>query len=661
MLESPSIARTLLEADFLPPLPDGKNSKKRLPNKTKGKVDNDTSNGETIVERIRERARVLPYVKHIKAKASYVGITDDLYVDLSRKFYDDMMAGNIEGCNEEALSKIRSPPGYKRHIDSFLLPHFLDYCEPRLPKEAEYQFKPMRKTTDLRFPHEWYPEARKMQRNIHLHVGPTNSGKTYSALKRLTEAKSGIYCGPLRLLAHEIFDRMNGNGIPCNLVTGEEKKIVDENATLTSSTVEMVDLNRNLEVAVVDEIQMIGDRSRGWAWTQALLGELKEGGLRAEEIHLCGEASVVPLVQEICDGLNDTVEVHHYERLTPLTISKKSLNGSYKNVKKGDCVVTFARKDIFEVKRAIEKETGLRCAVVYGALPPESRALQAKSFNDEDNEIDVLVASDAVGMGLNLNIKRIVFESVQKYNGVGFTHINPPHLKQIAGRAGRFGTAYANGEVTTLDKGDLPYVHKAMQAPIQYLKAAGVHPTVDIIELFGAQITGEKFSELLAIYEGMAKVGEKYFLCTYGDSKEIAEKMDSMNLSLRDRYQFVSAPTPIRDKECVKAVADMASAYSRNEKIDLKDLINLPAAKPTNEMASKLKLEELESCHKVIMIYMWLGMRFPDHFVTAPEEAAQIKERTELLIDKALRRANTQDLQKRRQVRKFGKPKSTHK
>lgn len=111
---------------------------------------------------------------------------------------------------------------------------------------------------------------------------------------------------------------------------------------------------------------------------------------------------MVPLVQEICDGLNDTVEVHHYERLTPLTISKKSLNGSYKNVKKGDCVVTFARKDIFEVKRAIEKETGLRCAVVYGALPPESRALQAKSFNDEDNEIDVLVASDAVGMGLNL-------------------------------------------------------------------------------------------------------------------------------------------------------------------------------------------------------------------------------------------------------------------
>jgi ATP-dependent RNA helicase SUPV3L1/SUV3 len=125
-------------------------------------------------------------------------------------------------------------------------------------------------------------------------------------------------------------------------------------------------------------------------------------GLRAQEIHLCGEASVVPLVKELCEALNDDVQVHHYERLTPLSISKHSLNGNYKNVKKGDCVVTFARKDIFDVKKSIERKTGLRCAVVYGALPPESRAVQARAFNDPDGRFDVLVASDAVGMGLNL-------------------------------------------------------------------------------------------------------------------------------------------------------------------------------------------------------------------------------------------------------------------
>lgn len=108
------------------------------------------------------------------------------------------------------------------------------------------------------------------------------------------------------------------------------------------------------------------------------------------------------MVKKLCEAIDDEVTVHRYNRLTPLTISEKSLNGSYKNVKKGDCVVTFARKDIFEVKKAIERETGLKCAVVYGALPPESRALQAKAFNDAASNFDVLVASDAVGMGLNL-------------------------------------------------------------------------------------------------------------------------------------------------------------------------------------------------------------------------------------------------------------------
>jgi ATP-dependent RNA helicase SUPV3L1/SUV3 len=110
------------------------------------------------------------------------------------------------------------------------------------------------------------------------------------------------------------------------------------------------------------------------------------------------------LVTQLCEAIDDEIEVHHYKRLTPLSISKSSLNGSYKNVTKGDCVVTFARKDIFDVKKAIEKQTGLRCAVVYGALPPESRALQAKAFNDAASQFDVLVASDAVGMGLNLYV-----------------------------------------------------------------------------------------------------------------------------------------------------------------------------------------------------------------------------------------------------------------
>ena len=157
---------------------------------------------------------------------------------------------------------------------------------------------------------------------------------------------------------------MNANGIGCNLITGEEKREVSPNAPLTSSTIEMANLGQPLEVAVIDEIQMIADQHRGWAWTQALLG------LKAKEIHLCGEAAAVPLVQSICKSLNEKVVVHEYNRLTPVNVTGGSLSNDWSRIRKGDCVVSFARSNIFEIKQKIEQNTGLKCAVVYGGLPP---------------------------------------------------------------------------------------------------------------------------------------------------------------------------------------------------------------------------------------------------------------------------------------------------
>ena len=250
---------------------------------------------------------------------------------------------------------------------------------------------------DLRYPVEWYPGTRAVQRSFHLHVGPTNSGKTYHALKRLEKADSGIYAGPLRLLAHEVFTRLNGKGITCDLVTGDEMVVQPAGgARMKSCTVEMVPLNVKADVAVIDEIQMIGSRDRGWAWTQALLG------LKAKEIHLCGEERSVPLIKELVASMGDSIEIHTYERLSPLKTMSTSLHGNLRNIRKGDCVVVFSRVGIHAMKTDIERLTQRRVAVVYGSLPPEIRAQQAKLFNDPDNDYDVLVASDAIGMGLNL-------------------------------------------------------------------------------------------------------------------------------------------------------------------------------------------------------------------------------------------------------------------
>lgn len=250
---------------------------------------------------------------------------------------------------------------------------------------------------DLRYPYEWYPEARKIQRRIHLHVGPTNSGKTYHALKRLESASTGLYAGPLRLLAHEVFRRLNALGKPCNLVTGDERVIVEsEGVKMSSCTVEMIPVNLGVEVAVIDEIQMIGHEERGWAWTQALLG------VQAQELHLCGEERAVPVVRELAAAMGDSLEIHRYQRLSPLRTMSTSLDGDLSKLRKGDCVVTFSRMQIHALRKDIEKITRKRVAVVYGSLPPEIRAQQAKLFNDPDNNYDILVASDAIGMGLNL-------------------------------------------------------------------------------------------------------------------------------------------------------------------------------------------------------------------------------------------------------------------
>ena len=253
---------------------------------------------------------------------------------------------------------------------------------------------------DLRYPAEWYPATRQVQRTIHLHVGPTNSGKTYHALQRLEQAKSGVYAGPLRLLAHEVYTRLNAKGKPCSLVTGDERQFPDgpEIPLLNSCTVEMMPINRDFDVAVIDEIQMIGNKERGWAWTSAFLG------VKAKEVHLCGEERVIPLIRELTASMGERLEIHRYQRLSPLRAMTTSLRGDLRQLRKGDCVVSFSRVGIHALRREIENITGKRVAVVYGNLPPETRAEQARLFNDPNNDYDILVASDAIGMGLNLYV-----------------------------------------------------------------------------------------------------------------------------------------------------------------------------------------------------------------------------------------------------------------
>ncbi|KAK4662707.1 RNA helicase [Podospora pseudopauciseta] len=503
-----------------------------------------------------------------------------------------------------------------------------------------------REIADLRFPYEWYPATRMLQRTVHLHVGPTNSGKTYNALKALEGAKTGIYAGPLRLLAHEIWSRFAAKGKPCALVTGEEVRIPEGvDRWFHSCTVEMSPLNKPVDVAVVDEIQMIASEDRGWAWTQAVLG------LQAKELHLCGEDRVVELIQDLCARIGDRCIVHRYQRLNPLETMSKSLRGDFRNLEKGDAVVAFSRVALHKLKAGIEQATGKRCAIVYGSLPPETRAQQAALFNDPNNEYDYLVASDAIGMGLNLEIKRVIFESSSKFDGNKVRSLTVPEIKQIGGRAGRYRTASAEiasaqegaaggeeaveakvesntGWVTAFDFRDLQDIQNAFQKEAKPIETAGLFPPANIIERFHTYFPPRTpTSFVLTRLRELARLSPRFHLCDFDTALEIADAIQPYNLSVADRCVFLNCPVSFRvsrDRESngqrealqafAKCVAEMGSGHLLDfDCIDL-SILDMDEETRMTMFNNPAYLQSLERLHQIITMYLWLSYRYEGVF-----------------------------------------------
>lgn len=484
-----------------------------------------------------------------------------------------------------------------KESDRFLFPIFMEFCLKEFPDEIK-RFRTMVQSADLTKPHIWFPFARAMKRKIIYHCGPTNSGKTYNALQRYMEAKSGIYCSPLRLLAMEVFDKVNANGVYCSLITGQEHKYVPF-ANHVACTIEMASTEECYEVAVIDEIQMIGDEVRGFAWSRALLG------LKADEIHLCGDPSCLSLVRDICAATGDELTEHHYGRFKPLVVEAKTILGNFQNIQSGDCIVAFSRREIFEIKLAVERFTKHRCCVIYGALPPETRKQQANLFNDQVNEYDVLVASDAVGMGLNLNIRRVVFYSLIKHNGDKRLPVPASQVKQIAGRAGRRGSAYPEGLTTTFQLEDLDYLIECLKTTFVECKSAGLFPFFEQMELFASQLPDISFSQLLERFGENCRLDGAYFLCRHDHIKRVAHMLDRVpGLSLQDRYNFCFSPVNTRDPQSMSSLLRFAFQYSKN--LPVRIAMGVPKESAKNDE----DLLNLETKHQVLSMYMWLSHHF---------------------------------------------------
>lgn len=339
------------------------------------------------------------------------------------------------------------------HSDQILLDilaYFINKYFPQIVKN--YKF--LKNIVDLNNPEKWYPEARKIKRTIYYHMGPTNSGKTHNAIKSLISARTGLYCAPLRLLAWEIQEKLLQNNIKCNLITGQERDLIP-NATHISCTVEKTDIKNNFDCAVIDEIQMINDSVRGNAWTEAFLG------IKAKEIHLCGDPRALKLISYLCQCTGDDLIKINYNRLGSLKVEEKVLK-SLTDLKHGDCIIGFSKRKLLQIRKSISVK---ECGVIYGHLPPKTKKEQVYLFNNLDSNegslgIKYLCATDAIGLGLNLNIKRIIFSSLEKQINNQKITINQSDIKQIAGRAGR---STNTGYVTAFEEKDLHVIRESLK------------------------------------------------------------------------------------------------------------------------------------------------------------------------------------------------------
>ena len=277
-------------------------------------------------------------------------------------------------------------------------------------------------------------------------LGPTNTGKTYLAIERMLAHSSGMIGLPLRLLAREVYnkcvDRVGAAAVA--LITGEEK-IKPPNARYWVSTVEAMPRDIDVAFLAVDEVQLGADFERGHVFTDRMLNARGR-----EETLVLGAATVRPMVEKLLPGAH----IVSRPRLSMLTFSgEKKLT----RLPRRSAIVTFSAEEVYAIAELIRRQRG-GAAVVLGALSPRTRNAQVALYQSGD--VDYLVATDAIGMGLNLDVDHVAFASDRKFDGYQFRKLNPAELAQIAGRAGR---ATRDGTFGTTGRCD-PFEPELVQA-----------------------------------------------------------------------------------------------------------------------------------------------------------------------------------------------------
>ncbi len=422
------------------------------------------------------------------------------------------------------------------------------------------------------------------KRMFYIHCGKTNSGKTYSSLQMLKNAKRGAYLSPLRLLALEISDTLNSQGVPCSFVTGEEEKYI-ENAAHISSTVELADFGSEYDVVVIDECQMISDYSRGYAWTKAIMN------MKAKEICLCTAPEALDVLIKLIDNCGDYYEIINHRRETPLLVEDKAF--SLDDVKQGDALVAFSKQKVNAIGAQLIKK-GVNVSVLYGALPYSARKQQFENFIE--GKSSVLVTTDAIGMGVNLPVRRIVFMESYKFDGETSRLLSSGEIKQIAGRAGRRGK-FDVGYVNANGEKELEFIRKMLFSKTENVKGICVN--------FPKQILNDKYITLKNAITcwNIYDVPEFYIKESLNEAEDVLEKVmniyDNMGAEKNKLEIFETASMPVDNhnisvrrlwldyiEQRLSGVDELRKPYLRRKTVD--EFLNYSKMLDTYFMCSKI-------------------------------------------------------------------------
>ena len=470
------------------------------------------------------------------------------------------------------------------------------------------------------------------QQQLYLHIGEPNSGKTHDALEALKAAGSGWYLAPLRLLAYEIFDRLNGEGTPCSLLTGEEY-IPVEGARVTAATIEMFNASDSGACVIIDEAQMLADADRGWAWTRAFMESA------APEMHVIGPPTARQLIEVLAEAAEIPCQLVEHKRLAPIALADQHF--TLETLPPSTILVAFSRRAVLELKMKLER-LGRAVSVVYGSLPPEVRRRQAERF--ASGETEICVATDAVGMGLNLPADVVCFYDVEKFDGKDDRRLYPSEVHQIGGRAGRYGMS-TTGLIAAMSRKDLAVIRELYAQQPAALTFARVAPTVDDLDMIPGSLADQltQWAELKSIPEELRAVITTADLDERVELAKMLSDDDVKKLGLAAALQLVNAPT----RKATRAYwLDCAYMILEGYQIPLPQ-------EPPQSIRDGGDLEAAEFSIACADIYLWLSRRREfSQFGDSHQQVREERREWSLTIDEALLR----NLNTARRCRKCGKP-----